>query len=183
MGHAREAAWQTERIRGGLAVPPFFTHNCHLRAIVSMAELMCRIIESRRRLASPYKGLQRSLPDMGRRADLHRSATFSLAVLICVAWIAPIVAGEPVFAAEQWLEQGPAESGLDPKLLEQGRDYALTGGGSGVIIHRGRAVLKWGDQRKRYDLEQRRRHAPGCTAGCFRCPTSAASYRCLWPGG
>ena len=76
-----------------------------------------------------------------------------VAVLLAGVPLVRVHADEPVFPAEQWLEQEAAESGLDPKLLEQAREYALTGGGSGVIIHRGRAVLKWGDQRKRYDLK------------------------------
>jgi len=37
--------------------------------------------------------------------------------------------------------------------MEEARDYALTGGGSGCIVHRGKQVLAWGDQKQLYDLK------------------------------
>ncbi|MFT5466019.1 MAG: CubicO group peptidase (beta-lactamase class C family) [Verrucomicrobiales bacterium] len=56
-----------------------------------------------------------------------------------------------VFPGETWL---PHEGGeFDQQLLEQARDYALTGGGSGMIIKGGRLVLSWGDQDKCHDLK------------------------------
>ena len=76
--------------------------------------------------------------------------------LVAVSWIAcglEALAADPRFPGERWPEQLPAEAGLDPKLLEQARDYALTGGGSGIIIHGGRVVMRWGDQGQRYDLK------------------------------
>jgi len=36
--------------------------------------------------------------------------------------------------------------------LEEARDYALTGGGSGCIIRDGKMVMAWGDQQQKYDL-------------------------------
>ena len=47
----------------------------------------------------------------------------------------------------------PGEVGMDKKLLESARDYALTGGGSGRIVRQGKLVMTWGDQKKRYDLK------------------------------
>ncbi len=43
--------------------------------------------------------------------------------------------------------------GMDKAGLEQARDYALTGGGSGYIIRHGKLVMSWGDEKKRYDLK------------------------------
>ncbi len=37
--------------------------------------------------------------------------------------------------------------------MEEARDYALTGGGSGCIIHHGKQVLAWGDRKQLYDLK------------------------------
>jgi CubicO group peptidase (beta-lactamase class C family) len=37
--------------------------------------------------------------------------------------------------------------------LRQARDYALTGGGSGLIVRHGKVVLAWGDLAKTYDLK------------------------------
>jgi CubicO group peptidase (beta-lactamase class C family) len=42
---------------------------------------------------------------------------------------------------------------MDAARLEQARDYALTGGGSGMITRHGRLVISWGDVRQRYDLK------------------------------
>lgn len=52
-----------------------------------------------------------------------------------------------------WETVSPAEARLDEALLQQARDYALTGGGSGCIIRGGRLVLAWGDLQQRYDLK------------------------------
>jgi CubicO group peptidase (beta-lactamase class C family) len=54
---------------------------------------------------------------------------------------------------EQWEAAGSAEAGLDATLLARARDYALTGGGSGVITRGGRLVLSWGDLDRRFDLK------------------------------
>jgi CubicO group peptidase (beta-lactamase class C family) len=52
-----------------------------------------------------------------------------------------------------WGTATPAEMQLDAARLAQARDYALTGGGSGLILRHGRVVLAWGDQAKLYDLK------------------------------
>jgi CubicO group peptidase (beta-lactamase class C family) len=52
-----------------------------------------------------------------------------------------------------WPTSQPESLGLDVKLLQQARDYALTGEGSGCVIYRGNLVIAWGDQRERYDLK------------------------------
>ena len=39
------------------------------------------------------------------------------------------------------------------RRLEQARDYALTGGGSGYITRGGKLVISWGEARKTYDLK------------------------------
>lgn len=54
--------------------------------------------------------------------------------------------------AEWKVAEGSAVS-LDPTELGRAREYALTGGGSGMVIHRGRVVSAWGDTRMRYDLK------------------------------
>jgi CubicO group peptidase (beta-lactamase class C family) len=42
---------------------------------------------------------------------------------------------------------------MDEAELRKGRDYALTGGGSGYITRHGRLVMSWGDPDRRYDLK------------------------------
>src|SRR5262245_43925249 len=59
----------------------------------------------------------------------------------------------PVFPGATWQEKSPAELGLDAEKLVEARDYALTTGGSGMIVRSGYVVLRWGDQAQRYDLK------------------------------
>lgn len=56
-------------------------------------------------------------------------------------------------AEGRWVTATAAEAGLDEAQLTEARDYALTGGGSGCVIRRGRLVMSWGDQKRRYDLK------------------------------
>ncbi|MGV3663638.1 MAG: serine hydrolase [Prosthecobacter sp.] len=72
--------------------------------------------------------------------------------LLLSLWVASTChAGD--FPASEWTRVAPAEAGLSEKRLAEARDYALTGGGSGCIIHRGRLVMDWGDFKQRYDLK------------------------------
>jgi len=43
--------------------------------------------------------------------------------------------------------------GMDLSRLQEARDYALHGGGSGLIVRSGRLVMSWGDQARRYKLK------------------------------
>lgn len=58
-----------------------------------------------------------------------------------------------VSSAMAWETATCQEAGMDPSQLEQARDYALTGGGSGCILRGGRLVFSWGSQATRYDLK------------------------------
>lgn len=66
---------------------------------------------------------------------------------------------------DKWVDRPAGESGLNQARLEQARDYALTGGGSGIIIHRGQAVMRWGDQRQTYDLKSTSKSIGGTVLG------------------
>ena len=65
---------------------------------------------------------------------------------------APAGVGE-VWPAGAWERARPEQVGMDKRLLEKARDYALSGSGSGCITRHGRLVMQWGDQKKRYDLK------------------------------
>jgi CubicO group peptidase (beta-lactamase class C family) len=58
-----------------------------------------------------------------------------------------------LYPGEAWQTKIAAEVGLDEAKLEQARDYALTGGGSGYITRHGALVMQWGDPKERYDLK------------------------------
>ncbi|KPJ72040.1 MAG: hypothetical protein AMS14_08620 [Planctomycetes bacterium DG_20] len=73
--------------------------------------------------------------------------------------LAALLLAATAFAAEHpwpmpdWPTADPADVGMDARLLQKARDYALTGSGSGIITRHGRAVITWGDQAARYDLK------------------------------
>ncbi|MDQ3329269.1 MAG: serine hydrolase, partial [Planctomycetota bacterium] len=62
-------------------------------------------------------------------------------------------ASEDVWPDAVWPNAEPADVGMDAQSLKEARDYALTGGGSGMILRQGRVVMAWGDQKQRYDLK------------------------------
>ncbi len=83
------------------------------------------------------------------------TATTSLALF--AGWL---VVGSTLFADESiawpttsWVRAKPNEVQLDTAQLEEARQYALTGGGSGYITRGGKLVMSWGDPKKRYDLK------------------------------
>src|SRR5687768_8760122 len=67
-----------------------------------------------------------------------------------VAFFQNVVPGR---ALPPWPRVTPREAGLEERRLIQARDYALQGGGSGVVIHRGKLVFSWGDVTAKYDLK------------------------------
>ena len=66
---------------------------------------------------------------------------------------AAATAGAGDFPGTDWPTGGYAEAGLAEARLQQARDYALTGGGSGLIIRHGKVIMSWGDPAKLYDLK------------------------------
>lgn len=56
-------------------------------------------------------------------------------------------------SAAEWERAAPAGLGMDESRLERARDYALRGGGSGMVVHRGKLVYHWGDLKTTYDLK------------------------------
>ena len=56
------------------------------------------------------------------------------------------------FIGNQWIKAAPAEVGLNESMLSQAREFALSGGGSGMIVRSGRLAYSWGDPSKLYDL-------------------------------
>ena len=74
-------------------------------------------------------------------------------VLLTPLWSAGAEMGAATFPAKAWRTAAPAEVGLDRSKLEEARDYALSGGGSGYVTRRGILVMTWGDPQRRYDLK------------------------------
>lgn len=72
---------------------------------------------------------------------------------LMVAVILGVGARAAEFPASEWPRATPAQVGMAEARLYQARDYALTAGGSGLIIRHGRRVLAWGDENQRYDVK------------------------------
>jgi len=59
----------------------------------------------------------------------------------------------PTSQSFNWEDATQQQVGMDKSKLEQARDYALTGGGSGCVIRGGKRVMSWGEQKKLYDIK------------------------------
>ncbi|MEZ5391356.1 MAG: serine hydrolase [Bryobacterales bacterium] len=66
-------------------------------------------------------------------------------------WLALLIVA--LLGGAEWERATPAEAGLETRWLDAARDYALTGGGSGVVIRGGKLVYSWGDVDALYDLK------------------------------
>ena len=58
-----------------------------------------------------------------------------------------------IWPTNGWSRATPSEMGMDSSKLQQARNYALSGGGSGLVVRNGRIVMSWGDSTRRYDLK------------------------------
>ena len=57
------------------------------------------------------------------------------------------------YPGEQWQTATPEKAGMDAAMLALAREYALGGGGSGMVTRHGKVVMRWGDQAQTYDLK------------------------------
>jgi len=63
------------------------------------------------------------------------------------------VSTSEVWPGRAWERTTPEQAQMDAGFLQEARDYALTGGGSGCVTRGGKIVLQWGDQQRLYDLK------------------------------
>ena len=75
------------------------------------------------------------------------------AAVIAFGLLAGAAVAQDVWPGAKWERVAPADAGMDAAKLAEARDYALTGGGSGLVTRGGKVVLEWGDQNQRYDLK------------------------------
>ncbi len=94
---------------------------------------------------------------MGPMKSIHRPSASRGVVAGAIALTATLAAAEEkrevTWPSPEWPSAAPAAAGLDAAGLEKARDYALSAGGSGMIVRHGKAVMRWGDQRQRYDIK------------------------------
>ncbi|NOY79430.1 MAG: serine hydrolase [Kiritimatiellaeota bacterium] len=75
------------------------------------------------------------------------------AITTLLGAVAATAPGSGAWPARSWSAAAPADFGLDGKALRRARDYALRGGGAGMIVVHGRVVMAWGDLDKRFELK------------------------------
>lgn len=100
---------------------------------------------------------------VGRTSSISR--TVCAAVALCIVSAAPSSAHASLalaaassgssagWPAEDWSTASPRDMDMDEALLAEARDYALSGGGSGMIVRSGQLVFSWGDLSLRHDLK------------------------------
>lgn len=64
-----------------------------------------------------------------------------------------------------WTTAAAADVGLNDTALAEAEAYALTGGGSGMIVRRGRLVRAWGNTETRYDMKSTSKSMGGIALG------------------
>jgi CubicO group peptidase (beta-lactamase class C family) len=83
-----------------------------------------------------------------------RTPSCSFLLFMAAAAVLPAApATTPVWPGAEWQRATPSEAGMLESRLIEARDYALTGGGSGVVVRHGRLVMAWGDPAQLYDLK------------------------------
>lgn len=86
-------------------------------------------------------------------ADRRSRLLLSVILSVSVKPIALRADASSSYPSPSWDHATAAEVGMNGALLEQAKEYSLTAGGSGLIIRNGKVALRWGDQRKRYDIK------------------------------
>ena len=74
--------------------------------------------------------------------------TLPAALLVCV-----VASAQTHWPDADWMRAGPEQLGLSTPNLNQARDFALKGEGSGMLIRRGQLAYSWGDLERKYDLK------------------------------
>jgi len=78
---------------------------------------------------------------------MAKSGVLFIVILLCFS------ASAQVYPGSSWSEVSAGRAGMDNSKLDQAKNYALTGSGSGIITRHGKVVMKWGDQAKLYDIK------------------------------
>jgi CubicO group peptidase (beta-lactamase class C family) len=81
-----------------------------------------------------------------------------------------------LWPSASWSIATPASQNMDAALLAQARDYAMTYGGSGMIVRGGRQVLAWGNLVTRYDVKSTTKSIAGSVFGLALADGSVQLY-------
>jgi CubicO group peptidase (beta-lactamase class C family) len=102
----------------------------------------------------------------GRRNALRMLVIAGIATRLagCVSEQAPLPsaaagdAGSPVFPQAEWVQAEPAVHGFSPERIDQAVAYAMAQGStSGMIVHQGAVIARWGDVARKSPLHSVRK--------------------------
>jgi CubicO group peptidase (beta-lactamase class C family) len=96
--------------------------------------------------------------------DGSASGTDVVQVMVSPA-VYPAADTDEAVADHGWQRVAAADVGMNQAMLDQATAYALTGGGSGMIVRHGRLVHSWGDLDVRYDLKSTTKSVGGIALG------------------
>jgi len=88
----------------------------------------------------------------------HRHSISSLCLILLVTTSPVSIASlgqcaETIWPDREWSRADVDHAKVNSKEFNKARDYALSGGGSGMIILHGQIVGEWGDRKQKYDLK------------------------------
>src|ERR1043165_9838884 len=92
---------------------------------------------------------------------MHRIGFFA----VCCLSLSRALCAAEEWPGGEWSKGSAAETGMNLARLEQAREYALSGGGSGCIVRHGKLVLAWGDPAALYDLKSSSKSIGGMLLG------------------
>lgn len=75
------------------------------------------------------------------------------ACIVLLVWSFPAAAQQTRWPSTEWTSADASDVNLDATRLDDAVRYALSAGGSGMIIRHGQVVSRWGDQKQRYDIK------------------------------
>ncbi len=90
---------------------------------------------------------------MAKLNSRQKISQFAVPLLAIGLTVTPLAAQNSRQPLGPWERANPREFGMDESRLAKARDYALKGGGSGMVIHHGKLVYFWGDLKAKYDLK------------------------------
>jgi CubicO group peptidase (beta-lactamase class C family) len=82
---------------------------------------------------------------------MHLNRTMAIVILVVCASCSS--GQDALWPSPDWESATPQSVGLDGSKLDEAKRYALSAGGSGIIIRHGRVALRWGDQKRKYDIK------------------------------
>ncbi len=121
----------------------------------------CREYDSERKAFGPSDSSLDARETSVFSSAIHgfrRLAVFQFLIVVVSSSLAASVTAQDNrpgdhWPGEKWQQADPQQVGMRPQPLAEATQYALSAGGSGMIVRYGKVVQRWGDQSQRYDIK------------------------------